>query len=180
MKDKLIEKLNSGDVRAFEQIVTEYGGYVYSVVKRRSGGLLSPEDAEELTADTFAALWRERENIDPSKPIMPYLAAVAGNAVISRLRALRLTVSIEDINEPSRDDLAALVENRELTRELMSAVDKLTDKQREVFVRFYFYGETTKEIAGYMGLGASDVRTTLHRAREKLMADMKERGFVYE
>ena len=180
MEDELVVKLNKGDVKAFERIVAEYGGYVLSVVKRRSGGLLSPEDAEEMAADTFAALWREREHIDPSKPIMPYLAAVAGNAVISRLRALRLTVSIEDIEEPASDSFAADIENRELTRALMSSLDKLSGKQREVFVRFYFYGETTKEIAELMGLGASDVRTTLHRTRERIRAELEEGGFTYE
>ena len=56
MEDKLIRKLNKCDVKAFEQIISAYGGYVISIVNRRSGGLLSPEDAEELSADTFAAL----------------------------------------------------------------------------------------------------------------------------
>ena len=50
MKDKLIVKLNKGDERAFEQIVMKYGGYVISVVSRRSGGLLTYEDAEEIAS----------------------------------------------------------------------------------------------------------------------------------
>ena len=180
MNDKLIGKLNNGDERAFEQIVAKYGGYLISVVNRRSGGLLSYEDAEEIASDTFAALWRERARIDPEKPLMPYLAAVAGNLVISRLRVLRLSVSIEDSGEPAIDDLVRDTENREAFGCIPEALSELTDKQREVFVRFYFYGEALKEIEGVMNISPSDTRTTLHRAREKVREYLIQRGHSYE
>lgn len=53
MKDKLIEKLNTGDVGAFEYLMREYSGYVFAVVRNHSAGVLSYEDMEELTADTL-------------------------------------------------------------------------------------------------------------------------------
>ena len=180
MRDKLIEKLNRGDVRAFERIVKEYGGYVISVINRRSGGMLTREDTEEIASDTFAAVWRERERLEPERPLMPYLAAVAGNFVISRLRVLKLTVSIEDIAEPSYDDLVRDTENREAFECMLSALSELNEKQREVFVRFYFYGETLREIETVMKISPSDVRTTLHRTREKIKEYMIKRGHFYE
>ncbi len=180
MKDKLIEKLNKGDERAFGKIVERYGGYVISVIKRRSGGLLTYEDAEEIASDTFAALWKECGKIDPEKPLMPYLAAVAGNLVISRLRVLKLTVSIEDTDEPAIEGFVRDIENREAFECLLGSLSELTDKQREVFVRFYFYGESLKEIEGAMKISPSDTRTTLHRAREKIKEHLIKRGHSYE
>jgi len=180
MKDKLIEKLNAGDVLTFERIVTRYGGYVLSVINRRSGGFLTYEDAEEIASDTFSALWQEREKLDPEKPLMPYLAAVAGNFVISRLRALKLTVSIDDTDEPSVDNLVRDTENKEAFDCMLESVSELNAKQREVFVRFYFYGETLKEIETIMKISQSDARTTLHRARGKIKDYMIKRGQIYE
>ena len=180
MEDKLIKKLNKGDVKAFEQIISTYSGYVISIVNRRSGGLLSAEDAEEIAADTFAALWKERGKIDPQKPLMPYLAAISGNAAISRLRVLKLNLSIEDVDEPASDDFVTEIESKEAMREILSSLDKLTDKQREIFIRFYFYGESINEISELMKISSSDVRTTLHRTREKVKSILTERGYSYE
>ena len=172
MEDKLIKKLNKGDVKAFEQIISTYRGYVISIVNRRSGGLLSAEDTEEIAADTFAALWKERDKIDPQKPLMPYLAAITGNATISRLRVLKLNLSIEDIDEPASDDFVTEIESKEAMREILSSLDKLT--------RFYFYGESINEISELMKISSSDVRTTLHRTREKVKSILTERGYSYE
>lgn len=179
MKDKLIEKLNKGSVKALEQIIRQYDDYVFYVIRNHSGGVLSKEDIEELASDTFAALWKNCRSVDPDKPLMPYLASIAGNKTIDRLRSLHITANIEDI-ELSDDELVRKFENAEAVREILHAAERLSAKQYEIFIRFYFYGETLKAIAEAMGITYPDSRTSLHRARNAVKEYLNERGYFNE
>ena len=180
MKDKLVEKLIGSDVRAFEQIVKKYGRYVFRVVGNHSGGLLTREDEEELTNDTFAALWLTRERIDPERPILTYLAVIARNKVSNRLRTLKFTVSIEQLGELYDADFDRKFEDKENVDAILEAAGMLNKKQYEVFVRFYLYGEPLTEIAKRMGIGGPDARTTLFRTREAIRKYLSERGYFDE
>ncbi len=180
MKDKLVEKLIGSDVRAFEQIVKKYGRYVFRVVRNHSGGMLTREDEEEITNDTFAALWLNRERIDPERPLLTYLAVIARNKVSNRLRTLKFTVSIEQLGELYDADLDRKLEDKENVDAILEAAGKLNKKQYEVFVRFYLYGEPLAEISERMGIGSSDARTTLFRAREAIRKYLSERGYFDE
>ena len=53
----------------------------------------------------------------------------------------------------------------------------VSDDEKEVFMRFYFYGERTSEIAAALELKDSTVRSKLTRTRAKLKEFLKERGF---
>ncbi|MBP3856891.1 MAG: sigma-70 family RNA polymerase sigma factor [Ruminiclostridium sp.] len=63
---------------------------------------------------------------------------------------------------------------------MLEAAGTLNKKQYEVFVRFYLYGEPLTEISERMGIGSSDARTTLFRAREAIRKYLSERGYFDE
>lgn len=179
MKDKLILKLNKGSIKALEQIIRQYDDYVFFVIRNHSGDVLSKEDIEELASDTFVALWNNRRSVDAAKPLMPYLAVVAKNKTVDKLRSLHITVNIED-TDLCDDDFDQRFENAEAVREILVAAEKLPAKQREIFIRFYFYGETLKAIAEAMGITYPDSRTSLHRARNAVKEYLSERGYFNE
>lgn len=177
--DKLIKKLNSGNVRAFEQIMRDYSGYVSVVIRNHSKELLSREDMEELLSDTFVALWKNRGSIDPDRPLMPYLAVTARNKVMNRLRQIRLTVSLEDV-ELSDHSLERQLENAAIADDILDAAKSLSAKQHDVFLRFYLYGEALDTISKGMGISSADARTSLFRAREAVKKYLSERGYFNE
>ena len=176
MKDKLIEKLREGDPHAFEMIMTRYMGYVCAVVRNHSHDVLTPEDVEELTVDTFTALWQNRERITPDRPLMPYLAVTARNKTLNRLRSVRLTDDIDEIVIPS-DSFESSVEKKYVIEDILTSAEKLGQRQREIFIRYYIYGETLDTIAENLQLSPANARTTLFRAREAVKKMMSERGY---
>ncbi len=180
MKDKLVERLVCGDVHAFEQIVRKYGRYVFKVVCNHSGGLLTKEDTEEITNDTFAALWLNRETIDPERPIMTYLAVVARNKASNRLRTLKYTVSIDELGELRDLRFEHELEDKESLDAVLDAASKLNKRQYEIFIRFYLYGEQLAVIADKMGISEPNVRISLFRARETIKKRLTEGGFFDE
>ena len=73
---KLLRQLKRGSTAALSEIIELYTPYVYAIVSNVLGGMLGEEDAEEITADVFTALWYNRLNAG-SGTLKAYIAAIA-------------------------------------------------------------------------------------------------------
>lgn len=182
-EQRLAERLKNGDAAALGKIIDAFSGYVCAVLRNFSRGALSEQDIDELCSDVFYRLWQRRENLDAEMGLKAYLSAIARNAVKNRFRAQKPPAeNIEDISELELADgfsIEELAERRELMRALYEALETLSDAEREVFLRFYFYGEKSSEIAIKTGAAESSVRSKLSRTRAKLREYLTERGFGY-
>ena len=177
-EQRLAERLKRGDTAALDKIIGEFSGYVYTVIRNFSRGELSEQDIDELCSDVFYRLWEHRGNIDPGLGLKGYLSAISRNAVKNRLRSQKPPA--EDISEldiPDDLSIEELAERREMMRTLYEALGTLSDAEREVFLRFYFYGEKSSDIAIKTGITESSVRSKLSRTRMKLREYLTERGF---
>lgn len=179
-ENRLAAALARGDTAALEAVVDGYAAYVAAVIRNFSRGTLSAEDIDELVSEVFVRLWQGRDRLSEDKGLRPYLSAIARNAVKNRFRAM--PPAAEDISglEIASDfDVARRAELNEAMSCLKEGIDSLAKLDGEVFLRFYFYGEKTSEIARIMNLTEGTVRSKLTRTRQKLKAYMTERGFDY-
>ena len=64
-----------------------------------------------------------------------------------------------------------------MIRCLDEGLSTLSERESEMFARYYFYGESTPEIARKMELSESTVRSALSRTRNKLKDYLTKRGF---
>ncbi|MDE6731537.1 MAG: sigma-70 family RNA polymerase sigma factor, partial [Oscillospiraceae bacterium] len=177
-EQRLAERLKKGDAAALGKIIDAFSGYVCTVIRNFSRGTLSEQDIDELCSDVFYRLWQKRDNLDAELGLKAYLSAIARNAVKNRFRAQKPPA--EDISELELAEdfsIEELAERRELMRALCEALETLSDAEREVFLRFYFYGEKSSEIAIKTGAAESSVRSKLSRTRTKLREYLTERGF---
>lgn len=176
--EKLVKALSDGNEKALEKIMKKYSGYVCTVARNFSRGALSEEEIDEISVEVFYKLWSYRKDLEIKIGLSAYLSAAARNAVKNRFRDM--PPPFEDITEleVSSDyfveDKAVL---SDMTECLSKGVETLSEKDREIFLRFYLYGEKTSQIAAAMKLTESSVRTDLHRARAKLKAFMNDRGY---
>lgn len=181
MEQNWIPRLKAGDTSVLEAIMQECTGYVYTIIQNFSRNKLSQEDVEELTADVFVQLWRSRERLHDDAPLSPYLAAIARNSVKNRFRAmgkhLPVRQSLDDLALSDQTDLCREAEQEEALVCLIHGLNTLSEIERELIIRFYFYGEKTSEIAASLCLTDAAVRVRLHRSRGKLRKFMIERGF---
>lgn len=175
---QLAAKLKKGDTAALKEMIDRYTGYVRTVIRNFSRGTLSEQDIDELCSDVFFSLWQHRETLDVNIGFRSYLSAAARNAVKDRFKSAK--PPCEDISEleiPS--DFS--VENAADMREMLRCIDKglatLHEKESEIFARYYFYGESTPEIARKMNVSESTVRSGLSRTRNKLKEYLTKRGF---
>ncbi len=176
-----LARLRRGDEKALEWFVTRYTPYVGAIVWNVIGGRLSVQDGEEITADVFLTLWRNREKPREGS-VRSYLGAIARSRAIDRLRRTAGEPELE------YDELDMAVEGPEgsvLAREdktlLLRAVDELGPPDREIFLRRYYFGQTAPEIGKKLGMRPEAVRQRLKRGRdllrERLTKGAHENGY---
>ena len=175
---QLAERLKNSDTAALEKIIDGLSGYVCAVIRNFSRGTLPEEDIDELCAEGFFKLWQRRGSLDCEIGLRAYLSAIARNAVKNHFRDA--PPPSEDISEleiavdRSVEDQAEL---NAMLGALSEAMEALPNEERGIFIRYYFYGETSSEIALKTGLTEGSVRSKLSRTRTKLKNYLIKGGF---
>ena len=162
-------RLRNRDQDALEQLSAQYRPYVCAILTNMLQDVGTRSDVEELSADVFLALWQNADKVEPGK-LRPWLGTAARNRAKVWLRKRReLPMDLDEIELP---DFSGGPEDSVLRRELAEAVRKavnsLRAKDREIFLRYYFYLQSTERIARELGMAESSVRSRLSRGREAL------------
>ena len=177
---ELLRRIRKGDTDALQQIIDGYSGYVYAIVKNIIQPPLQPEDIEEVVSDVFLRLWEKVETVDADR-LRSWLAAVTRNRAKDKLRALHLSLPLEEdaldcaVEGPEEDAL-----RREAGRIARDAVESLPEPDRSIFLRFYYLYQKTGDIAAALHMKPAAVRARLSRGRERLKAMLEERGIGHE
>ena len=180
---ELARRLKKSSTAALGEIIDRYTAYVRTVIFNFSRGTIPEQDIDDICSDVFYSLWKSREKLDIKIGFRSYLSAIARNAVKDRFKSEKMPCeNIDDISELEAVSDFSVEAQAELN-EMLQCIDKrlseLGEKERTIFVRFYFYGETTAEIARNMEISESNVRSSLSRTRTKLKEYLTERGFDY-
>lgn len=174
MRDEsIVELFFKRDERAIEETRTKYGPYC----SRIALGLLSVrEDAEECVQDTYLAAWNR---MPPERPnvLGTFLGRITRNLAISRYRRNRaekryagIQSQLEELADclPSDDGVEKDLERRELGRIISRWLDTLSETDRTLFVRRYWYGDRVEELARSWGQRANTLSQRLRRLRLSL------------
>ena len=163
-EEKALQKMCDGNPEGLRSLMDWYIPYVSTVVWGILQGTMTPEDAEEVVSDVFLAAWHQAEQLRAGK-VKAWLGAVARNKAKNKLRELGQTLPLEEDVLELADNAYEQSELRELVR---CAVDSLSPKDREIFLRHYYYAQTVEEIAQQMKMNPATVKTRLRRGRMKL------------
>ena len=176
---KIARQLRRKDEKALVMLVERYSAYVSTVVRNIVSGVLSDSDIEELTADVFIRMWKSSEKLC-AETLRPYMAAIARNLAIDRLRSMHFTVELDEIELGDGSDIEYETERRMLADELDRTIGEMEPRNRELLLRFYYYYQKIPQIAAEMRMSESACKTALHRARNKLKEMLEERGYCNE
>jgi len=170
-----------------EQAIYETKKKYFPYLKKIAMNVLSNDaDAEECLNDTYLAMWN---SIPPTRPdsLKAYAARLIRNFSIDIYRKKQTKATntfyscIGELDEAvfgeenTIDDYMDSVEFSEMINAFLA---KLPQRERQIFVRRYFYVESIKEIAKFFAVKESVVKTSLHRSRIKLSNFMRKRGFT--
>ena len=163
----LVRRLISGDEEAVRILYGRFGGPVYGLGLRLLG---SPEAAQELTQDTFLAVWRKAPQYDPARGrLSTWIMVIAHNLGVDRLRreARRPLALVEDVETVGGEDdeTEARILDRVATLEMLSV---LSATERRLLGLAYYRGWTAREISLHDSIPLGTVKTRLRSALIKL------------
>jgi RNA polymerase sigma-70 factor, ECF subfamily len=178
--------LRRGDNDAFEEVFRRYGARMIATARRLLG---NEEDARDAVQEAMLSAFKAVGRFEGGSQIGTWLHRIVVNAALMRLRSRRRKPesSIEDLLPsfqadghrvlPARDELdpAEAVEQAQLLSLLRASVEDLPEGYRQVYVLRDIEELSSEEVGLAMGLTPNAVKIRLHRARQALMALVKQR-----
>lgn len=142
----------------------------------------SPQDAAEASHEAFLRARAALRDLDPKRPVRPWLLAIASNHCIDRLRRRQTEQRLfepgdaEEQPAPGAGSPLRAVLRREARRELLAAIDDLEPRYRVPLVLRYFAELDYAAIAEQLGVSRGQVGTLLFRAKRRLRMRLGEEG----
>lgn len=178
---KWIRKAKKGDVAAYQEIHQVFARKVLNFIYRMVN---STDEAEDLTQETFIAVYQKLRTLKDNSKFEPWLFRIARNFVYQRYRTRSpSTLSIDAIDENGQL-VTQLVDTRknpdeayqtvELEDVVADVIGGLPEKYREVFVLSALQHLSYQQIAEIVGRSLPSIKTDIHRARLEVRKRVKE------
>jgi RNA polymerase sigma-70 factor (ECF subfamily) len=173
----LVQRVQGGDMAAFEELFHKYKGVIYRTalaITRDSGA------AEEVLQDCFYKTYVHIHRIQPDLPLSPWLHRVAVNLSCNAVKRRRGWLEpLENIAERLFADPhhspEHLCEQSELQGTIRDIVNNLPLKHRVVVVLHYLQDLSLPEIAAILECPVGTVKSRLHYARKVLKIEIEAR-----
>ena len=169
-----------GDERAIAEAESKYGSMLRRFALRILG---NSEDAEECLNDVWLQAWRAIP-ANPPDNLPAFLTTLTRRIALNRLKANnrlmrgggQTPAALEELSEciPAPDSVEAEYDRRRFLEALNRFLETLPHDARVIFVRRYWYLNTTAEIAEAYRTSDVKVRVTLMRTRKKLKAFLEK------
>jgi RNA polymerase sigma factor (sigma-70 family) len=130
--------------------------------------------AEDVVQDVFARLQRSPGRLRDIDKAVPYLRTSVVNGCRSVHRSRRRARLSRVLHEPPVWSAEAAVLAGEDRREVLTAVARLSRRQREVLVLRYYAGLADREIAAALQVSRGTVSSTASRALSALARELRE------
>ncbi len=154
----------SGDASAFERLYRAHVPRVYGLVRR----MLNDDDADEVAQDVFVRAWQKLGTFRGEAAFGTWLHRLAVNVILARREVLGTRRRRYLEGDAALEALPARRTGPEMTIDFESAMQRLPDGAREVFLLHDVEGYRHEVIADLLGVAAGTSKSQLHRARMAL------------
>lgn len=174
---RVIDRVLSGDVNAFELLVEDQSKIVYNLCVRM---VENEQDAYDLSQDAFLKAYTNLSLFRGDSKFSSWLYKLTTNVCLdflrkrSRQKTVPLTYETDDGEQeylPIPDETFSPeteAERRELRSSVRWGLSQLPESQREILILREIGQLSYEEIAGQLGLEAGTVKSRIFRARKKL------------
>jgi len=179
----IVQRVQAGDVTAFDQLILKYRERVYAMIYNMTS---NREDAADLTQDAFIKAFQSINRFQGQSSFFTWLYRIAINSALTHIRKskLRSFFSFDKVHEDAtvsavinqltdKKDVEREVFVNELQEKLNEAMLKLSIPHRTVVNLFEIDGLSHEEIAEIMNCSVGTVRSRLHYAKQLLQAELQ-------
>lgn len=165
---ELARSLVNGETWALNETWRRFAPMVLMMAERALG---SRSEAEDVAQETFCRVFRTASTLEKPESLRSFVYSVAIRALRSHLRSSRLRAWLsfdapEALIDPRYCTLD--VETRDLLRRFYRLLDRLSSRDRLVFLLRRVEAMTVEEIAATMEISTSTVKRALTHASQRL------------
>ncbi len=173
----LVRRGQAGDNDAFARLVERNQTGVYNLALRMTR---DPEEAVDLTQETFLRAWRSLPGFRAEAKFSTWLYRIAYNVCLSRRIVHPSTFAdpnaADAVPVPVGEEPPAIVLRQERRERVVAAMHRLTPAYRLVLDLYYWRDCTYEEIAAILDLPMGTVKTHIFRAKAALRAVLAAEG----
>jgi RNA polymerase sigma-70 factor (ECF subfamily) len=172
IEKEIIEDCKSGDLRNFRKLVEKTSPRIFSVAFR----IIGDEDTtRDIVQDTLVTIWQKLPKIKSVESYWTWVYRIAVNKCYDYLRKTKLKPEFRPddraweiiSNHISQDDITEL-ENKENAMIIEFLTNKLSPRQKTVFVLSELEEMSNAQIAEITGMYKPAVKANLYYARKKI------------
>ena len=166
-----VARVRGGDSAAFAALYQRYERRIYAFVYRMMG---NPDDAFDLTQETFLKAFRALDRTDAELNVNAWLHRIASNAcmdVLRRRQRLRWLpwdgARHERASSQREDDPEDTLLGDETQRAVARVLRAMSPRNRQAMILREYEGLSCEDIGEIMGVSRSAVKSILFRGREE-------------
>jgi len=149
----------------FVRLVDDHGAVVFGMLRRLCG---NAADAEDVFQETAIRVWRGFAARHDVRNPRAWLLTIAYRAFVDWAKQKRSPEELWDVVDNRLEGPESHAVKTEEVQQVGRAIDRLTDRLREVVILHYSGGLTLHEIADALGCSQGTVKSRLNAAFNKL------------
>ena len=179
----IIELFFARAEQAIAELQRKYGGICHKVSYQI---LHNESDVEECVSDAYLGVWN---TVPPGRPnpLCTYLCRIVRNLSLNRYHANTAVkrnssydIALEEMEHclGGGKTVEEELEAKELAQAIEAFLDTLSEENRVIFMRRYWFADSYEEIAVLTKLSEKNVSVRLVRLRRQLKEYLAERGML--
>jgi RNA polymerase sigma-70 factor (ECF subfamily) len=177
--NELVRRSRQGDEKALGDLLKSHARLIQSASARMTRNMQMQED---IFQEVVVRVIRGIRDFKGACKFSTWLYQITVNVTLSAIekeRWYKKTIGLDDVPELPDGHAASTedsIERREMFRNAMEAVMKMTEQNREIFSMFYFGDITIAEIAGRTGKSPTAIKAVLFKGRKEIVERLKKQG----
>ncbi|MGN0486514.1 MAG: RNA polymerase sigma factor [Acutalibacteraceae bacterium] len=169
VEKEIIELLLQKDEKGIDALLQHYGPLMRYIM---APILPNPQDREDCLSEVTMRIWDKAELFNSQRGSWnAWLTAITRNTALNHKRNLSRHNSLEEIpentpsSEPTPEDIMIQQERQAAIRR---ALQQLSEREKMLFYRKYYYLQSTAQIASELGMTERAVEGKLYRLKKRL------------
>jgi RNA polymerase sigma-70 factor (ECF subfamily) len=156
-----VARAQRGDQAAFERLYRRHVARIHGLALR----MIGPDRAAEVTQDAFVRAWEKLGSFRGEAQFGTWLYRLAINLMLSRRAQFAKIKAREQSDDEAMERFPARSGESEFSMDFATAMGRLPEGARQVFVLHDVEGYKHEEIARMLEVTAGTSKAQLHRAR---------------
>lgn len=172
IEKEIIEQCRNGNLQDFRKLVEKASPFAFSVAFRMIG---NQEQAADIVQETMITIWKTIGKMKSADSYKSWMYRIVVNKCYDEMRRKKSNPEFiadeaawKKISEKVSSGTGSEMENTEMAKLIAALTEKLSPKQKAVFVLADLEEMSNDEISVITGMSRLNVKANLHYARKSI------------